>query len=567
MNPRPSLRRLDGSAPTGVRRLAVASLFAILVAACGSESSVGDDSAIADAAPGGATTSADAESPAPTSTEPVEPCIPSGDHTDIQSALLGVGDMAVLCPNAVFELAETVFLTADDQEIHTEGLPTDDTRAVLRVAHKDIATAVHADAHSGATLRHVIIDGARPELGAGSGALIEWGGAASDQLVEWVRAGEPRGWSILYLGEGHDHRCTDATARHNELGPGGSSEFGLADGISLACRNSVVEDNLIYDVTDGGIVIFQAPGSLVARNTIRADERIMFYGISMEDYGPFDGDFTGTRVVDNIIDARGALIRRGIAMGPQLGCIPDDESFLTSLGATVTGNMLEGEHMGYGFIIGGVRDWTATGNVDNSTHRVPARELSCFDDDVDAPAGFQIKAASAAGTFQPEFQDAVLGFTVDWWPTLPIASESCMSDLVGAGLFAEIRAGLHGPLRDALEATPDGALIEQCVESYEPELTGGGEDGIVFTTGECGPECTELQLLNLADGTVDLAVAEFFVDMFPVTCAGLPASLPSLEHARCEITDYLTEGSQVVWWRGFPFLNQLIVVDHAPIGD
>jgi parallel beta-helix repeat protein len=244
----------------------------------------------------------------------------------------------------VFELTETVFYTHDDQEIYTQGFPRDDSRALLRVAHKDIATAVMAGNNSRVKLRNVIIDGNRPELGIATAGLIEWGGAATGQIVEWVKAYEPRGWSVLVMSHGDDHRCSGAEARYNELGPGGRAAYGLADGISLACRNSIVENNTIVDVTDGGIVIFQAPGSLVQNNTIRAESRIMFYGISMVDYGPYDGDFTGTRVIGNTIDAQGALIRRGISMGPYVGCIPAEETTLRSRGAVVTGNVLEGDH-------------------------------------------------------------------------------------------------------------------------------------------------------------------------------------------------------------------------------
>ena len=143
--------------------------------------------------------------------------------------------------------------------------------------------------------------------------------------MEWVKAYEPRGWSVLVLGHGDNLRCDGSIARNNELGPAGRAEYMIADGISLACRNSTVTNNTITDATDGGIVIFQAPGSLVANNMIVADERVMFYGISMVDTGPYDGDFSGTCVTGNVIDARGALIRHGIDMGPYVGCIPEEE--------------------------------------------------------------------------------------------------------------------------------------------------------------------------------------------------------------------------------------------------
>ena len=175
---------------------------------------------------------------------------------------------------------------------------------------------------------------------------------------EWVKAYEPRGWTVIYLGG----PCRGAVARNNEIGPAGRAEFLVADGISLECHDAVVENNTIIDVTDGGIVIFQSPGALIANNTIRAENRIMLYGISMEDYWPLEGDFTGTRVTDNVIDAAGAMIHEGIGMGPHTGCHPDGEPILRSRGAVVTGNTLMGDHMAYGFVVSGVEDWTVTGN-------------------------------------------------------------------------------------------------------------------------------------------------------------------------------------------------------------
>ncbi|MFQ6103978.1 MAG: right-handed parallel beta-helix repeat-containing protein [Candidatus Glassbacteria bacterium] len=331
-------------------------------------------------------------------------CIPSGDHTSIQNALAGFGSKAILCPDAVFELGETIYLTADSQAIYTEGFPTDATRALLRVADKSVATAVQPENYSGLRLSHVIIDGNRPVLGTALGALIEWGAAGTGNLVEWVKAYEPRGWSVIYIGEGDDLQCSGAIVRNNEFGPAGHAEYAMGDGISLACRNSIVEDNTIVDVTDGGIVIFQAPGSLVANNTIRAENRIMFYGISMEDYGPYDGDFTQTVVTGNVIDASGAMIRRGISMGPHVGCIPIEEATLRSRGAVVTGNTLIGDHMGYGFVVSGVEDWTVTGNVDLSTHLLPDIEQDCFGEVVDPPDGFQLNPLTSNGTFQEEFE-------------------------------------------------------------------------------------------------------------------------------------------------------------------
>ncbi len=454
----------------------------------------------------------------------------------------------------MFELRDTIFFTHEDQEIHTEGFPTDDSRALLRVADKSIATAVNSGNNARVKLRNVIIDGNRPELGIATGGLIEWGGAAPDKLVEWVKAYEPRGWSVLVIGEGDDLKCSRAIARHNELGPAGRAEYIIADGISLACRESIVTNNTIIDATDGGIVIFQAPGSLVENNTIIADERIMFYGISMVDTGPWDGDFTDTRVVGNTIYARGALIRHAIDMGPYVGCIPDQEMTFRSHGAEVRGNVLKGDHMGYGFVISGVKDWTVVENADISK-REPLTDHpeECFGRQVDAPGSFQVNAAVSRGTFQEEFQDVVFAFPTDFWPLHTVVSDECVSELIGQELLAEIKAGKRGPLWLELEEAENGELIGRCIGPYEPPAISEGQGELQVGLSSCDPFCTKIDLINLSPTRpVDMTKAAFLLEGFLVECVGLPETIGPERTATCTIEDYVTPGFQVLNWYGFP---------------
>ena len=340
-------------------------------------------------------------------------CIGDGTHDSIQAALQGPGAVATLCQGAVFDLGATVAFTDTGQAIRTEGRPTGSTRAVLRLADTAVTTAVTMLNVSSATLSHVIVDGRRPALGhRQTGALIQAGGAASDQVIESVRALEPRGWTVIHLFEGPaDQRCTGATVRGNHLGPAGRPDGTWADGISLACTNSVVTGNLIVDPTDGGIVVFGAPGSEIRNNTIRAETRRLLGGINMVDYLPYDGDYTNTVVADNRIVADGARLHIGLAMGWRTWVCFDaaSSSFSdpTLRGAVVRGNSLEGPDMRFGYAVDGVTDWTVTGNTSTATHTgTPVRP--CNGDTADAPAAFQRHEARSSGTFQAEFQDARL---------------------------------------------------------------------------------------------------------------------------------------------------------------
>lgn len=350
--------------------------------------------------------------PDPAVVERTPTCIASGDHSAIQAALDGPGSVATLCPEATFELRTTVHYTHDGQSIRTQP-DADSGRAVLRLADTAVTTAIDMSDRSDATLANVVVDGARPELGhRPTGALIQAGGAASNQLIEGVRALEPRGWTILHLFEGPEgDRCSGAVVRANHFGPAGQPDGSWADGISLACRNSLVTDNLIVDATDGGIVVFGAPGSRIRANTIRAESRRLLGGINMVDYLPYDGDYTGTTVEDNVIVAAGAPIHIGLAMGWRTWVCFDATSAPfpdpTLRGGIVRDNELTGAHMRYGFAADGVKDWTVTGNSSTATHSgTPSR--ACNGAVADAPAAFQQYGPRSAGTFQPEFEEARL---------------------------------------------------------------------------------------------------------------------------------------------------------------
>ena len=340
----------------------------------------------------------------------INSCIPSGDQNSINSVLISDGSVAVLCPGAVFNLTATVRFTQSNQEIYTEGFPTDSTRAVLKIANSDMTTAVSGYNRSGVKLRNVIVDGSRTELDDKKvgGALILMGGDVSGQVVDWVKAYDTPSWSTLHIFEGANKGCINAVITNNDLGPAGYADHQWADGISLACRNSTVTDNTITDATDGAIVIFGAPGSLVARNAIYAVNRPALGGINMVDFKPFGGDFTGTVVRDNIIDAAGAQIAVAIAMGPRVWACPSDSwPAGPNRGATVTGNVLRGAHMGYGLAADGVENWTVSGNISEATHSgTVSNRAGCDGQKPARPKAFQKHGVHATGAFQTEFQEA-----------------------------------------------------------------------------------------------------------------------------------------------------------------
>lgn len=341
--------------------------------------------------------------PDPTATS--QPCLPSGDQDDINARLRDEGSVAVLCQDAVFELDGSVVIDADGQQIYTEGYPEDEHRAVLRIVSQEVAAAVYMRDYSNVILSNVIIDGNRPNLGYLAGeALVYAGGHSTGQVIRNNMIMEPRSWSALQLIE----PCTDALVEHNYIGPAGYPDGTWADGISLACTNTIVRENQIVDATDGAIVIFAATGSIIEDNLIQAETRTLLGGIHLVSPDLYGGDYTGTIVRNNIIESNGAVIRIAVPMGTRTWlCLEVSEDVNTIFGGTVTNNILRGDMVQYGFIVDGVRDWTVVDNIDESTHiGVPTNP--CNGQIPSKPAGFQYYPQRSQGTFQPEFEEAFL---------------------------------------------------------------------------------------------------------------------------------------------------------------
>jgi hypothetical protein len=160
------------------------------------------------------------------------------------------------------------------------------------------------------------------------------GGDTSGQLIEYVHSFDPRSWSCLHIAEG-PFTCTNVTVINNDIGPCGSDLWQeWADGISLSCQNSYVAGNFVDNPTDGGIVVFGSPGSLVENNTIWVTKNTLLGGLNMVDYEPWKGNFTNTIVQNNLVvggladsgsegtSAKGdnkedVIVKIGLAVGPK----------------------------------------------------------------------------------------------------------------------------------------------------------------------------------------------------------------------------------------------------------
>jgi parallel beta-helix repeat protein len=319
-------------------------------------------------------------------------CIPSDPANTVTDRLnlalnsSGPGFVLQLCPDETYLIQAPILFAAPNQEISTVGYPTDNSRATLAVSGPVANGQGHTTAIdgtcpncSGAILRNIQINGTRagapPTAG---GANIEMGGPNSNQLIEYVHSYDPRSWSCLHIAEG-SLLCNNVVVQNNDIGPCGSDAFQQwADGISVSCRSAIVRNNMVKDPTDGGIVLFGSPGTLVINNTIWVENSTLLGGINMVDVVPWGGNYTGTVVRNNTIiggfatDSKSAsqndgqnvddvIIKIGIAIGPQTWFVDQFGANVSSSG-TALNNSLTGA-FGYGIAITSAQNFTVQGNL------------------------------------------------------------------------------------------------------------------------------------------------------------------------------------------------------------
>ncbi|WVO17944.1 hypothetical protein L204_105642 [Cryptococcus depauperatus] len=353
-------------------------------------------------------------------------CVRFADYDSINQMFVdgGPGTKVLLCPNRLYRLSGPIIFTAADQELATYGYPTGSERAVLRVEGRDTVTAIQGDCRRCArvSVKNLIVNGNRKKLGRTKNMDLTTGlvilGGNEGQSIYNSLITNPRGFTAIHIREGDKLQCTGAIIEKNEIGPAGEeydpkidgddpemSPHGrpLADGISIACRDSFVRDNTFYDNTNAAIVVYGSPGTLIHANHIFARTLSAMAGILLVDFTPFDGDYTGTMIKSNIIDAVSRTIRVGIGLGSTVWS-DDTETVLS--GGSVIGNAIKGNHIGYGIAAAGLKNWSVKDNWEEA-HYEGTRSVRCFDEPVNPdPMGFLYnKATIEDSVFQEGFKD------------------------------------------------------------------------------------------------------------------------------------------------------------------
>ncbi|KAK4689550.1 hypothetical protein P7C73_g574, partial [Tremellales sp. Uapishka_1] len=311
----------------------------------------------------------------------VVPCIESGDETRINALFEegGKGTLVALCPGSVHRLQAPIIFTAPQQTLTTEGNVKGRERAMLIVEGAEQATAIRADCAkcSYSTIRSLVVDGNRPQMLRlnHAEALLALGNAEG-QTVRDCRLYEPRGWSALHVREGDRKQCSKAHIVDNEI--------------------------VLFDTTDGAIVLFGSSGTEVRNNEIFSRTRMVSGGINLVDYEPFDGDYSFVRVHHNTIYAHSRYLKVGIAVGPSTW-----EDDITSVvhGGSITDNTLHGNHFGYGFVVSSAKGFTVLRNVVDENARFSGSEgPRCPQAPKNhRPTPFLIHRASSQGSFQEDF--------------------------------------------------------------------------------------------------------------------------------------------------------------------
>ena len=347
-------------------------------------------------------------------------CLPSGTDQTLQAAL-DQNSMVQLCPGSVFVLSQTVTLSSAHQTLTTaqhskDETDKDDTRATLILASSNsttdtdvVVTAIDMSDCDDCELSRILVDGNRQdhhihydnkhkEL-----PLIRAGGTTTGQRIQYVDAGYPRGATIIQVQSSYStttkskkqgwkqflsfgkkkqqqkqNDCVHIHLEHNTIGPAGIDKVHNAGtGVYLDCAQSIIHNNTIFDATDTGMVLGGGTThSLIQDNRILAIHRAMSMGLALVHDGSVQpGNFTGTVIRSNTIEARSGFLLVALAVGARMRTCMTDRTLLSkySIDGTnlsIVDNSVEGRFMHYGMAMDGVqgRNLTVLNNRDTATH-------------------------------------------------------------------------------------------------------------------------------------------------------------------------------------------------------
>ncbi|KAJ1310229.1 hypothetical protein OPQ81_006971 [Rhizoctonia solani] len=354
-------------------------------------------------------------------------CFPFGKYAVLHSPEYGFTAKSIqqkldeLGPNSTLYLprgsrweVESMITMYPFQELATEGYPiAEHEMAWLEATEECHGHLIHAFGKSGTRIRNILVEGNREKFGHdpdGKCMIILGDVNTCNQVVDRCVIRNPRHWSCLQAFEG----STNIRITNNFIGPAGYGadvEDGKwADGISFSASDGLVAGNQILDATDGAIVIFGAPGSLITSNTIINRHRLCLGGLNMVDYNPHKGNYRFTRVINNTVRTEGAYIKVGVGMGPSILGKANADSI--EEGGIVMRNLIESRDvghgkggLGYGYAVGSdTANWTCIENVSAPGVDYYGDISDSLPELIASPTAFvRDGPAEARGHLQPEF--------------------------------------------------------------------------------------------------------------------------------------------------------------------
>jgi hypothetical protein len=324
-------------------------------------------------------------------------CLSSGTGRDLQAAL-DSQSRVLLCQRAVFTLGAVLILRANQilETVQRPSQPADMATIILgqEFGNDNVSVGVNAP-NSNITIASVRFDGNRRILGPRAAMqLLVVGPGKNYQLLGNSFTDTP-GWTHLHIIED----CSSAMVTGNtvESAPRTHASMGNADGFSIACSDTLINDNTINDVTGVGIVYYGFPNTVIRNNVIAQSVNDASSGINVGD--AIRLDHTGVVIQENIIKAVSPhYFHLGISAGLRVW-VPMKGRDIT--GVTVRDNTIIGMNR-YGLGVDGCVNCTITGNQIREWQPLMAAP-GC---PASAPYIANVTAGHAGGTLQPGYVDA-----------------------------------------------------------------------------------------------------------------------------------------------------------------
>jgi parallel beta-helix repeat protein len=321
-------------------------------------------------------------------------CLPSGTERELQAAI-DSQERVLLCPRAVITLSAAVVLRQGLtlETVHRPPVAAD--LATITVSPSFVGDDPLVGSGSNIEIAFLRIDGNRRAVGPRAQMELVRLGPGNGYVVTNSIFTDTPGWTHLHISE----QCRGSRIVNNVVETGSLTHDSMnnADGFSISCQETVIEDNRINDASGVGIVYYGGPGTTIRNNRIVQTTTSASSGINVGDAVRLD--HTGVVIENNQIIATGnRYLHIGIAAGLHPWVMPVKRGIS---GVTVRNNTISGR-MRYGLAVDGCLSCVVEGNQVIDFRALPPAP-AC---PASAPYVASVSNGHAGGTLQPGYVDA-----------------------------------------------------------------------------------------------------------------------------------------------------------------